>query len=170
MQPKDLTSIALLTALLCILAPISIPAGSTAFSLATFVIYLTAYLLPPKKALAAVGLYLFLGAVGLPVFSGYTAGFSRFFSPGGGYLIGYLPLVGISAFFVQRFSALSIQILGLFLSTLVLYLIGTGWLAFVTHTPFFTALPMGALVFLPLDSFKILFACMLGRKLKQSMK
>ena len=166
MKTKNLTSTALLTALLCILAPVSIPAGNTAFSLATFAIYLTAYLLSPKKALAAVGLYLFLGAVGLPVFAGYTAGISHFFSPGGGYLIGYLPLAGISSFFIQRFSSLSMQIFGLTLAALMLYLIGTAWLAFITHTPFFAALPMGALIFLPLDSIKLLFACMLGRKLK----
>lgn len=170
MQIKDITCISLLTALLCILAPLSIPTGSTAISLATFAIYLTACLLPPRKALAAVGLYLLLGAVGLPVFAGYTAGISRFFSPSGGYLIGYLPLVGISAFFVQRFSSMFLHVFGMALATFVLYLIGTAWLAFVTHTPFSTALPMSALVFLPFDSTKIFFACILGKKLKQYIK
>lgn len=170
MQTKDLTSVALLTALICMLAPVSIPINGTALSLATFAIYLTAYLLPARKALAAVGLYLLLGAVGLPVFAGYTAGISRFLSAGGGYLIGYLPLVGISSFFIQKFSSLPLQLLGMSLATLILYAIGTAWLAFVTHTPFFAALPMGALVFLPLDSIKILFACMLGRKLKPYLK
>lgn len=170
MQTKDLTSVALLTALLCILAPISIPTGGTSLSLATFAIYLTAFLLPPRKALTAVWLYLLLGAAGLPVFAGYTAGISRFLSPGGGYLIGYLPLVGISSFFIRRFSSRSMQLLGLALATLLLYGIGTAWLAFVTHTPFLAALPMGALVFLPLDSIKILFASMLGRKLNQYLK
>lgn len=170
MQTKDLTSVALLTALICILAPVSIPINGTALSLATFAIYLTAYLLPPKKALSAVGLYLLLGAVGLPVFAGYTAGISRFFSAGGGYLIGYLPLVGISSFFIRRFSSRSMQLLGLALATLLLYGIGTAWLAFVTHTPFLAALPMGTLVFLPLDSLKLLFAAVLGRKLKQHIQ
>ena len=63
-----------------------------------------------------------------------------------------------------------VYLLGLVLATLLLYGIGTAWLAFLTHVSFCTALPMGALVFLPLDSIKILFACMLGRKLKSHLK
>ncbi|MBR7137320.1 MAG: biotin transporter BioY, partial [Clostridia bacterium] len=51
---------------------------------------------------ASVGLYLLLGAAGLPIFSGYTAGISRFAGTGGGYLLGYLFLAGISAFFVRQ--------------------------------------------------------------------
>ena len=54
-------------------------------------------------------IYLLLGAVGLPVFSGYMAGISRFAAPGGGYLIGYLFLAGISSWFVQKYSAVSMQ-------------------------------------------------------------
>ena len=54
MKPQDLTRIALMTAILCILAPISIPlpVSSVALTLATFAIYLTAYILKPKQALA----------------------------------------------------------------------------------------------------------------------
>ena len=100
MKTKDLTRIAMMAAVLCILAPISIPipVSSVALTLATFALYLMAYILNPRQAFAAVGLYLLLGAMGLPVFSGYIAGVSRFAAPGGGYLIGYLFLVGISIF------------------------------------------------------------------------
>ena len=170
MRSKDLTSIALLTALLSILAPVSIPIGGTALSLATFAVYLSACLLTPKKALAAVGLYLLLGAAGIPVFAGYTAGISRFAAPSGGYLFGYLLLAGISSFFVHRFSSQAMHLAGMCFATAILYLIGTAWLAFVTHTPFSAALPMGALVFFPLDSIKLLFAYQLSKKLKQYLK
>ena len=166
MKTKDLTYIALIAALLCTLAPISIPTGGVSLSLATFVIYLTAYLLLPQKAIASVGLYLLLGAVGLPVFSGYTAGISHFAGTGGGYLLGYLFLAGISAFFVQRFSSAAVQLAGMAFATAILYLIGTVWLAFVTNTPFSAALPMGMFLFLPFDCIKMIFACILGRKLK----
>lgn len=79
MKTKDLTRTALMTAVLCILAPISIPVpvSSVALTLATFALYLMAHILNPKQTLAAVGIYLLLGAVGLPVFSGYMAGISR---------------------------------------------------------------------------------------------
>lgn len=159
--------IALFAALLCIFAPISIPlpASSISFSLATFVIYLTAYLLPPKDALTAVGIYLLLGAVGLPVFSGYLSGVSRFAAPGGGYLIGYLFLAGISSCAVRRFSRPVPQFFGILFATLVMYFCGTFWFAKAVNTGFFAALPACTLVFLPFDTCKILLACHLGRRL-----
>ena len=172
MKTKDLTRIALMAAVLCVLAPISfpLPISSVALSLATFALYLMAYILKSKQALAAVGIYLLLGAVGLPVFSGYMAGVSRFAAPGGGYLIGYLFLTGISGWFVQKYSALHLQLLGMFLGTLVMYLLGTFWMAYTTKIPFFSALPAGILIFLPFDILKIILACYIGRKIKVHIK
>lgn len=172
MKTNDLTRIALMAAVLCILAPVSIPipVSSIALTLATLVLYFMAYLLKPQQAIAAVGLYLLLGAIGLPVFSGYMAGISRFAAPGGGYLVGYLFLAGISSVFVHRFPQPPLQIGGMFLATCVTYVVGTFWLATVTNAPFLAALPAGALVFLPLDAVKIFFACWLGRKLQKHIK
>ena len=172
MKTKDLTRIAMMAAVLCILAPISIPipVSSVALTLATFALYLMAYILNPRQAFAAVGLYLLLGAMGLPVFSGYIAGVSRFAAPGGGYLIGYLFLVGISSWSVQKYANTLMQILGMLFGTLVMYLIGTFWMAYTTGIPFLSALLAGMLVFLPLDIIKIIFASHLGRKLQKHIK
>ena len=172
MKTTDLTRIALMTAVLCILAPISIPVpvSSVALSLATFAIYLMAYILKPRQALAAVGLYLLLGAAGLPVFSGYMAGISRFAAPGGGYLIGYLFLAGIGSLFIHRSAKLSWQLTGMLLSTLSMYSIGTYWLAAVTGISFSSALPAGMLTFLPLDLIKIALASCIGRKIQLHIK
>lgn len=169
---KNMAYIAMMVAILCILAPISIPipVSTISLTLATLAIYIIAYVLEPKEALAAVGLYLLLGAIGLPVFSGYMAGISRFAAPGGGYLVGYLFLAGISSAFVHRFSHPLPQIGGMFLATCITYCIGTFWLARVTNAPFLATLPAGALVFLPLDTVKMLFACWLGRKLQQHLQ
>ena len=172
LKTKDLTHTALMAAVLCILAPISIPApvSSVSLTLATFALYLMAYILKPKQALAAVGIYLLLGAIGLPVFSGYMAGINRFAAPGGGYLIGYLFLAGISGWFVQKYSALSMQIIGMFLGTLAMYISGTFWLAHTTGIAFFAAIPAGILVFLPLDILKIILAYYIGRKMQAHIK
>ena len=172
MKTTDLTRIALMTAVLCILAPISIPipVSSVALSLATFAIYLMAYILKARQSLATVGLYLLLGAAGLPVFSGYMAGISRFAAPGGGYLIGYLFLAGISSLFVQRSAKVSFQMAGMLLGTLAMYSIGTFWLAVSTGISFFTALPAGMLTFLPFDMIKIILASYIGKKLQLHIK
>ena len=172
MKTTTMTRIALMAAVLCILAPISIPVpvSSVALTLATFVLYLIAYILKPRQVLTVVGIYLLLGAIGLPVFSGYMAGISRFASPGGGYLIGYLFLAGISSWFVQKYSAVSMQVIGMFLGTLVMYTLGTLWMANTTGISFLSALPAGMLVFLPLDILKIILASYIGRKIRLYIK
>ena len=172
MKTTELTRIALMTAVLCILAPVSIPVPvtSVAFSLATFAIYLMAYILKPRQALFSVCLYLLLGAAGLPVFAGYLSGISRFASPNGGYLIGYLLLAGSSCWTVYRFPNAILQLSGMFLGTLLMYGTGTLWFAFTTETPLFSALLAGALVFLPADIIKMLFAVYIGRKIQHHIK
>lgn len=169
MKTNELTKIALVTAIICICAPISIPIpfSPVMLTLCTFALYLAAYILTPKQALFATGLYILIGVAGVPVFSGYTAGISKFAGPGGGYLIGYLFLVGISSFFAQKFSARPrMQMLGASLGTIVCYIIGTFWMAKVIHASFWATLPAGALVFLPLDFVKILLSCYVGRRMQ----
>ena len=172
MKTTELTRIALMTAVLCILAPISmpIPFSSVALSLATFAIYLMAYILKPKQALVSVGLYLLLGAAGLPVFAGYLGGISRFASPNGGYLMGYLLLAGSSSWAIHRFPNTILQLSGMLLSTLLMYGTGTLWFTFTTETPLFSALLASALVFLPADIIKMLFAAYIGRKIQHHIK
>ena len=170
MKTKDLTKIALMAAIICILAPISIPipVSPVALTLCTFALYFSVYVLSPKQAIAATALYLLLGAIGIPVFSGYTAGIAKFAGPGGGYLVGYIFLVAISGFFVQKYpNSPAMQIAGAFLATIVTYSIGTFWLAKVTNASFIATLPMGALVFLPLDILKIILSCFVGRKVQR---
>ena len=79
------------TALISIGAYISIPIGPVPIVLQNFFVLLAGVMLPRRTAAASVAVYLFLGAVGLPVFSGGTGGFAHFIGPTGGYLIAYLP-------------------------------------------------------------------------------
>lgn len=168
-QTKTLTRTALMAAVICVLAPISIPipVSSVALTLGTFALYLTAYVLKPKPAFAATGLYLLLGAVGLPVFAGYASGISRFAGPGGGYLLGYLFLVPACSACIHCFPQRpAVQAAGMFLATFLFYLIATFWMATVTGGSFIATLPAGALVFLPLDTVKILASCWIGQKIQ----
>lgn len=169
MKTKDLTKIGLMTAIICILAPISIPIpiSPVPLTLCTFALYLSTYVLSPKQAISAIALYIFIGMIGIPVFSGYTAGLAKFAGPGGGYIIGYLFLVAITSYFVHKYpNSLGTQMTGAFLGTIVTYAIGTFWLARVTNASFLATLPMGAFVFLPLDIVKIILSCIVGRKVQ----
>ena len=93
MKNKKLTTYqmavtALMAAALCVLGPLSVPIGAIPISLSNFVICLTAWLLGPKFGTLSVAVYLLIGLVGVPVFSGYGAGIAKLAGPTGGYLVG----------------------------------------------------------------------------------
>ena len=104
MKDKKLTTYqmavtAVMAAVLCVLGPLTVPIGAVPISLANFVICLTAWLLGPKFGTLSVVIYLVLGAIGIPVFSGYGAGLAKLAGPTGGYLVGYLLLAFICIIF-----------------------------------------------------------------------
>ena len=89
MKNKKLTTYqmsvtALMAAVMCVLGPLTVPIGAVPISLANFVICLTAWLLGPKFGTLSVAVYLLIGLVGVPVFSGYGAGIAKLAGPTGG--------------------------------------------------------------------------------------
>ena len=74
---------ALMAAVTCILAPLSVPIGPVPVSLTNFAIYLSLYLLDWKKGTLSYLIYLLLGLVGLPVFSGFTGALAKLAGPTG---------------------------------------------------------------------------------------
>ena len=71
-----LTMTAVMAAVIAAVAPFSIPAGEVSFTLCTFVLYLTPYILGWKGAATATLIYILVGMVGRPVCSGFKAGLS----------------------------------------------------------------------------------------------
>ena len=80
---KDMTVIALVTAVICIISPFSIPiaVSPVPITLALFAIYLGGIILGWKKGLLSVVIYLLLGMVGLPIFSGFSGGVQKLVGP-----------------------------------------------------------------------------------------
>ena len=97
-RTRELVAIALFTALLAAVAPIVVPLGPVPFTLQVFVVTLAALLLRPSAAAVSVGLYLVLGALGAPVFSGGNGGIGVILGPTGGYLGGFLVGAVLGAF------------------------------------------------------------------------
>ncbi len=93
---------AVMAAVLCVLGPLTVPIGAIPISLANFVICLTAWLLGPKFGTLSVVIYLAIGLIGVPVFSGYGAGLAKVAGPTGGYLVGYLLLAFIGGLFIEK--------------------------------------------------------------------
>lgn len=165
-----LTMTAAVAAALCLLSPWAVPLGPVPVSLCTFLLYLSAWLLHPGQAAAATGVYVLLGAAGLPVFSGFLGGLSRLAGPTGGYIVGYLPLAVLSALFARAFpSHRWLHLLGMILGTAVLYGMGTVWFCLQTRTSPVQALVLCVLPFVPGDLAKMTAAIFLGPVLKDRL-
>ena len=170
MSAKDITSISLATALLCVLAPVSVPIGPVPVSLATFVIFFSVYVLGTKKGTAAVIIYILLGLAGLPVFSGWQGGVFKILGPTGGYILGFIPMAILAGVLAERLKERAfLCIPAFFISLWPLYITGTVWLSVSTNISFSAAFAAGALPFIAVDAVKIVCAVLLGSKVKQKI-
>ena len=89
-RTRDLTMIALMAALTAVCAWITIPFSLVPFTLQTFAVFTALALLGGRRGTASIVLYLCLGLVGLPVFSGFSGGVGALLGPSGGYLLGFV--------------------------------------------------------------------------------
>ncbi len=171
MKTENMTRIALMTAVLCILGPLAVPVGPVPISLATLGILLAVYILGAKEGVAACLLYIALGAIGLPVFSGFQGGFAKIAGPTGGYMLGYLFLALIAGWFIHKYyDIIWLQFIGMCLGTAVLYAFGTAWLAHVAGMTFMEAMAAGVLPFIIGDVLKMICAIVLGRAINGRLK
>ncbi len=99
-------------ALLAVCAWISIPLGDVAVTLQTFGVALALLLLGGKWGSLSIGIYLLLGAVGLPVFSGFRGGIGALAGVTGGFLWGFLAS-GLVYWALERFGRLPAILAGL---------------------------------------------------------
>lgn len=169
---KQLALIGLMTAVICVLGPISlaIPISPVPVSLGSLAVYFVVSVLGMKRGFISIVIYELLGLVGLPVFTGFTGGVGKLFGSTGGYLIGYLFMALICGYFVDKHgNSLIINILGMLLGTVVCYLFGTLWLAFQASLSFSAALAAGVLPFIPFDIIKLMLAIMIGRQLREQL-
>ena len=164
-----MTLTAVMAAVICVLSPISlaIPVSPVPISLGSMAVYLAVTVLGMKLGTLSTLIYLLLGLVGLPVFAGYIGGAEKLFGPTGGYLIGYIFLALIAGAFVGRFAEnkwknIVFAAIGMILGTIVLYLIGTAWLAYSAGMEFQAALWAGVIPFIPGDLVKMVIAVLLG--------
>ena len=164
---KDMAMIGLMTAITCVLAPMAIPIGPVPISLTNLVLYFSLYLVGTKFTLVSYVIYLLLGLVGLPVFSGFTGGPAKLAGPTGGYLIGFLLMIWIAGIFITRSNGKKwIDLSGMIIGTAAVYAVGTVWLSVQSGMDFRAALFAGVIPFLPGDAVKIFLALFQGRKIR----
>lgn len=160
---------ALLAALLAVIAPVTIPIGPIPFSMAMLGVYFIGAMLPPLQAMGALAVYVMLGLVGLPVFSGYQAGPQVLVGPTGGYLWGYFLIALAVSLAVRRGLGLPLQMAAAVAGTAACYLLGTLWFMAVSGNSFGQALLLCVAPFAIPDLIKAAVALVLARAIKKRL-
>lgn len=170
----DLALVALFAAVMAVCSWITVPAA-VPFTLQTMGVFLAVGLLRGKRGTISVLVYLFLGAIGLPVFSGFAGGLGYMMGATGGYIIGFLFSALIMWFMEKVFGRdMKILILSMVLGLILCYAFGTAWFMTVysgSNGPIDLATALGWCVFpfiIP-DAIKIAVACLLIRRLRPAI-
>ena len=169
---KDMAYIALFAVIIAICSWLSVPA-TIPFTLQTFGIFFTVGVLGGKRGTLSVLIYLLLGIIGIPVFSGFTGGVGRLLGTTGGYIIGFL-LSAMVMWAMEQFLGKKRWVLAIsmVLGLIVCYAFGTMWFMFVYANStgpigVWTALGWCVFPYIIPDLIKIALALVLCKKLAQ---
>lgn len=168
----DMVYIAIFAVLMAICSWISIPM-TVPFTLQTFGVFISVGILGGKRGTVAVLVYILLGAIGVPVFAGFSGGFGVLLNTTGGYIIGFLfsalVMWGIEKVFGRK---PVMQILSMLVGLIVCYAIGTAWFM-VVYSRANGAVGLGTVLgwcvipFIIPDLVKIALAFVLSARLRQ---
>lgn len=176
-QPRDsireMMKMALCVAFCCVTAYISFPLPFTPGMVTALTIALgvTAFVLTPRQTFMVIAVYTLLGAIGLPVYVGGTAGFGKLFGPTGGFIIAWLlayPLVSAAKGRENSFKRYALMDISLGMP--ITYLGGLISMMLVMDVTLSQALVMAVVPFIPGDIMKCLMAAFLGTKVNQAMQ
>ena len=159
---KDMVLMALFAALTCVLAPLAVPIGPVPISLTNLVIYFSLYVLGWQRATITYIVYLLLGLVGLPVFSGFEGGVGKVAGPTGGYLIGFIFMAIVCGLLMQVKKDKKIV-------NIVFCVVGM-WFCYSTGTGLGAAMALCVIPFIPGDLIKIAIAAVVAPTVANQIK
>ncbi|MFS0646370.1 biotin transporter BioY [Siminovitchia sp. 179-K 8D1 HS] len=153
----------LFAAIIGIFAQITIPLPLVPITGQTLAIGLAATILGARQGTISVLVYILLGAVGIPVFSGFSAGFSVLVGPTGGFIIGFIPTALFIGWYLEKTSfkfthAMVANTIGMFI-TLVF---GTVWLKIAANLSWPAAFASGFAPFIVVGLIKAALASWIG--------
>lgn len=173
MNPKTkfITRTALFAAVIALLSPFAIPLGPVPITLSLFAVLLSAVVLDWKQAAAAVAVYILLGVIGLPVFSGGKGGAAVLAGATGGYIWSYILCAVIASLVAGKTRAqgakqMLITAIGCACGVIVCYICGTLQFSVVAGRTFVEALSVCVIPFIIPDLIKCACAAILGTQIK----
>ncbi|ADL07499.1 biotin transporter BioY [Thermosediminibacter oceani] len=171
---REIASIALFASITALFGYISIPLpfSPVPITLQTLAVMLAGSVLTPKAAFWSMTVFLFMGAIGLPVFSGGTSGLGILFGPTGGYLMSWPVASYLIALILKKVNPnlatlLLVNILG---GIVIVYAVGVSYLAYMTNMTLTAAIMAGALPFIPGDLLKAVVSSVLALSLRKALQ
>ena len=166
MRTKNMAYIALMAVAVTLCSWISVPMV-VPFTMQTFGIFCTLLLLGGRRGVITIVLYIFMGMVGLPVFSGFKSGISVIAGPTGGYIIGFA-VCGL--FYWMCETRLNSWVL-LAVGNIICYIFGTVWFVLIYANngkpiTFGTALLTCVVPYILPDAVKLALAQLVASRLK----
>lgn len=157
----------ILLAMMIVCSQITIPLPIVPLTMQTFAVGLIASLLPVMNSFTVLCIYLIMGAVGLPVFAGFSSGLAVFVGPTAGYLYSfpiYCLITGLilkywGKTFISLFTA---NIIGMLASLLI----GSVWMIPNLHISLNTALMTGTVPFIIPGIIKAVLAVIIAQRLQ----
>jgi len=162
---------AIFAALSSLLGQIAIPIGPVPVAMTHVSVFLAAGLLGAKYGTVSQIVYVLMGAVGIPVFSGFTGGVGTIAGPLGGFIAGYIGCAFVTGIIIDRFgSSLKVLFIAMYVGWAVTYACGIPWFMYVTGMELYAALPVCLLPFLPGDLLKTILSAALVRRLRPVLR
>ena len=140
----------------------------------TFAVFLVLTVLGGVEGIIAIAVYIALGVVGLPVFSGFSGGVSALFGPTGGYIWGFLIIGAVKILFEKLFKNPKLDIPAFIVGLVLCYAAGTAWFVLVMRgrgNPFsFGAALMTCVApYIIPDAVKLALAVFAGTRIRKAL-
>lgn len=169
---KNMCYVGLFTAVIAIMAQISIPMPlGVPMTMQTFAITLAAIILGAKLSTISSLIYILLGAIGLPVLAGFSGGISKFVGPTGGFLISFPIMAFIIGYAVDHRTAFKgAFVVGLIAGTVVNYIVGIVMFCILTQSSVAVGFTACVLPFIPTAIIKAILAALIGFPIRKRLK
>ena len=168
---KDMAYSGICAALLAVSAWISIPMPQVSFTMQSFAVFFALGLLGGRRGVISISIYLVMGLIGLPVFSGFRGGVGVLLGVTGGYIWGFL-LAGLAYWAITAMLGISfwVRLAAMLLGMVLCYGCGTAWYLQVYGGNFWAIVSVCVLPYLLPDGVKLALAISLSGRLQRVTK
>jgi biotin transport system substrate-specific component len=164
---RRLVHVTLMATLTAVGAYLQVPIGPVPLVLQNVFVLLAGLLFGWRSAGLSMGLYLLLGALGLPIFAGGKGGAAHLLGPTGGYLFGFVLAACLTSWLARvkpgHWVADGVAVM---VGSIAIYALGVPWLKWVTGLSWQRALAVGMLPFLIGDAVKAAAAVLVARAMR----